>query len=93
MNRDVYEYQFYIRRADLEVLRRFVQALACLILFFIGAPIGSFVRKGGLGAAAIISVLFFVLYWVVDLTGSKLAKAQSYGVRVISEEEFISMIS
>ncbi len=74
MNRDVYEYQFYIRRADLEVLRRFVQALACLILFFIGAPIGSFVRKGGLGAAAIISVLFFVLYWVVDLTGSKLAK-------------------
>ncbi len=74
MNRDVLEYQFYIRRADLEVLRRFVQALACLILFFIGAPLGSFVRKGGLGAAAIISVLFFVLYWVVDLTGSKLAK-------------------
>ena len=74
MNRDVYEYQFYIRRADLEIARRFVQALACLILFFIGAPLGSFVRKGGLGAAAIISVLFFVLYWVVDLTGSKLAK-------------------
>ena len=74
MNRDVYEYQFYIRRADLEIARRFVQALACLILFFIGAPLGSFVRKGGLGTAAIISVLFFVLYWVVDLTGSKLAK-------------------
>ena len=74
MNRDVYEYQFYIRRADLEIMRRFVQALACLILFFIGAPLGSFVRKGGLGTAAIISVLFFVLYWVVDLTGTKLAK-------------------
>ena len=74
MNRDVYEYQFYIRRADLEIMRRFVQALACLILFFIGAPLGSFVRKGGLGTAAIIAVLFFVLYWVVDLTGTKLAK-------------------
>ena len=74
MNRDVYEYQFYIRRADLEILRRFVQAIACLILFFFGAPLGSFVRKGGLGTAAIISVLFFVLYWVVDLTGQKLAK-------------------
>ena len=74
MNRDVYEYQFYIRRADLEILRRFVQALACLILFFFGAPLGAFVRKGGLGTAAIISVLFFVLYWVVDLTGQKLAK-------------------
>ena len=74
MNRDVYNSLFYIRRADLEILRRFVQALACLILFFFGAPIGSFVRKGGLGTAAIISVLFFVLYWVVDLTGQKLAK-------------------
>ena len=74
MNRDVYNSMFYIRRADLEILRRFVQALACLILFFFGAPLGSFVRKGGLGTAAIISVLFFVLYWVVDLTGQKLAK-------------------
>ena len=74
MNRDVYENLFYIRRADLEIMRRFVQALACLILFFFGAPLGSFVRKGGLGTAAIISVLFFVLYWVVDLTGQKLAK-------------------
>ena len=74
MNRDVYEYQFYIRRADLEIMRRFVAALACLILFFIGAPLGSFVRKGGLGTAAIISVMFFLLYWVLDVTGSKLAK-------------------
>lgn len=73
-NREIYEYQYYIRRADLEVLKRFAAALACLILFFIGAPLGSFVRKGGLGMAAIISVLFFVLYWVIDTTGSKLAK-------------------
>ncbi len=74
LNRDVYESQFYIRRSDLEINRRLVQALACLILFFVGAPLGSFVRKGGLGTAAIISVLFFVLYWVVDLIGQKLAK-------------------
>ena len=73
-NRDIYEYQFFIRRADLEILKRLAEALACLVLFFIGAPIGSFVRKGGLGIAAIVSVLFFVLYWVVDLTGDKLAK-------------------
>lgn len=73
-NRDIYEYQFFIRRADLEILKRLAEALACLILFFIGAPLGSFVRKGGLGIAAIVSVLFFVLYWVVDLTGDKLAK-------------------
>jgi len=74
LNREVYEYQFYLRRADLEILSRWAQALACLILFFIGAPLGSLVRKGGLGIGAIVSALFFVLYWVVNLTGTKLAK-------------------
>lgn len=73
-HRNIYEYQYYIRRADLEYLRRFAGAMACLILFFIGAPLGAFVRKGGLGIAAITSVLFFVLYWVIDTICSKLAK-------------------
>ncbi len=73
-NRDVYENQYYIRRADLEFLHRYAAALACIILFFIGAPLGAFVRKGGLGLAAITSVLFFVLYWVIDTICSKLAK-------------------
>ena len=88
MNRDIYETQFYIRRADLEILKRFAGALACLLLFFIGAPLGAFVRKGGLGVAAIISVLFFVLYWVVDLTGAKLAKD---GAVAASTGAFISI--
>ena len=74
LNRDIYEYQFYIRRSDHEIAHRFIQALACLLLFLIGAPLGSFVRKGGLGIAAIISTLFFLLYWVVDMVGTKLAK-------------------
>ena len=88
MNRDVYETQFYIRRADLEILKRYSGPLACLLLFFIGAPLGAFVRKGGLGVAAIISVLFFVLYWVVDLTGTKLAKD---GAVTASTGAFISI--
>jgi len=71
---DTYEYQFYLRRAELELYRRYSQALACLILFFIGAPLGALIRKGGLGTSAIVSVLFFLLYWVVDITGQKLAK-------------------
>ena len=74
LNRDIYEYQYFIRRTDNEIDRRYVQALACLLLFLIGAPLGSFVRKGGLGIAAIISALFFLLYWVVDMIGTKLAK-------------------
>ena len=70
----VYEYYFYSRRTDIELLKKFAQALACLLLFFIGAPLGALIRKGGLGTSAIISVLFFVLYWVVDISGVKLAK-------------------
>ena len=73
-NRESYEYMFYLRRADLEFLRKFAEALACFIMFFIGAPIGALVRKGGLGVPAIISVLFFVLYYIIDTIGSKLAK-------------------
>jgi methionyl-tRNA formyltransferase len=73
-SRESYEYMWYLRRADLEFLRKFAEALACFIMFFIGAPIGALVRKGGLGVPAIISVLFFVLYYIIDTIGSKLAK-------------------
>ena len=73
-DRDVYEYNFYLNRADIELLKKYAQALACFILFFIGAPIGALIRKGGLGTSAIVSVLFFVLYWVVDISGTKLAR-------------------
>lgn len=72
--RDSYESMFYVRRMDIEILKKFAQALACFILFFIGAPLGALIKKGGLGTSAIVSVLFFVLYWVVDITGTKLAR-------------------
>ena len=62
-----------LRRTVIETYRKFTLSLACLIFFFIGAPIGAIVRKGGLGTPAIISILFFVLYWVVDISGKKLA--------------------
>ncbi len=71
---DVYSYVYLLRRTDVEFLKKFAEALACFILFFIGAPLGAFIRKGGLGVSAIIAVLFFVLYWVVDITGTKLAR-------------------
>lgn len=71
--RENYVEYFYLRRADVEILKKFAQALACFILFFIGAPLGALIGKGGLGVSAIISVLFFVLYWVVDISGTKLA--------------------
>ena len=70
----VYEQYYYVRRVDVELLKKFAQALACFILFFVGAPLGVLIKKGGLGISAIISVLFFVLYWVVDISGNKLAR-------------------
>lgn len=62
-----------LRRTIIETFRKFTLSLACLIFFFIGAPIGAIVRKGGIGTPAIISILFFVFYWVVDISGKRLA--------------------
>ncbi len=71
---EVHEYYYRLRRVDIEYLKKFAKALACFILFFIGAPLGALIKKGGLGASAIVSALFFVLYWVVDISGTKLAR-------------------
>lgn len=74
LERDSYVYTYLLRRVDENILKKFAGALACFLFFFIGAPLGALIRKGGLGTPAIISVLFFVLYWVVDVSGTKLAR-------------------
>ena len=71
---EAYEYTRLLRLSEVEIWKKYAQALACFILFFIGAPIGSLIRKGGLGTPAVVSILFFVLYWVVDISGTKLAR-------------------
>ena len=63
-----------LRLVDIEIYKKFALSIACFIFFLIGAPIGALIRKGGLGTPAIISVLFFVAYWVIDISGTKLAK-------------------
>ena len=73
-NHDVYQSTFYLRRTGIEFFRKFAIALCCFLLFFIGAPVGAMIKKGGIGMSAIFSMLFFVIYWVVDITGTKLAK-------------------
>ena len=79
---DVRENYFFLRRADLEFLKRYGSALACLLLFFIGAPLGAFVGKGGLGTNAIVAILFFVLYWVIDISATKLARDGAVGAPI-----------
>lgn len=73
-SRERYHHTHTLRLIDIEILKKFATAVACLIMFFIGAPLGALIRKGGLGTPAIISVLFFVVYWVIDITGTKLAR-------------------
>lgn len=59
---------------EVEWHRKFTFSLACLIMFFIGAPLGAIVRKGGLGMPVVISVIFFLLFWILSISGEKMAK-------------------
>lgn len=63
-----------LRRHKMEMHRKFTLPFACLIFFFIGAPLGAIIRKGGLGMPVVISVLFFVAYYIIDTMGAKLAR-------------------
>ena len=63
-----------LRRISIEIFNKFALSLACLVFFFIGAPLGAIIRKGGLGTPVIVSILFFLIYWVIDMSGKKLAR-------------------
>ena len=68
------DYQRYIRRHEIELHRKFTLAFACLVFFFIGAPLGAITRKGGLGMPVVISVVMFIIYYIIDNTGYKMAR-------------------
>lgn len=53
---------------------KFTLSLACLIFFFIGAPLGGIIRKGGLGMPVVVSVLIFIVYYIINNTGYKMAR-------------------
>jgi lipopolysaccharide export system permease protein len=63
-----------IRGHKMELHKKFTLSLACLLFFFIGAPLGAIIRKGGLGMPTVLSVFLFVLYYTIDLFGFKMAK-------------------
>ncbi|MDU1903684.1 MAG: LptF/LptG family permease [Dysgonomonas sp.] len=63
-----------MRRHDVELQRKFVLSFACLVFFFIGAPLGAIIRKGGLGMPVIISVILFIIYYIIDNVGYKMAR-------------------
>ena len=59
---------------SIEMHRKFTLSVACLLFFFIGAPLGAIIRKGGMGIPIITGVIFFIFYYVIDNTGYKAAK-------------------
>lgn len=63
-----------MRRHQIELQRKFTLSLACLIFFFLGAPLGAIIRKGGLGMPVVISVLLFIFYYIIENTGYKMGR-------------------
>lgn len=63
-----------IRRHGIEMMKKFTLSVACLVFFFIGAPLGAIIRKGGLGMPLVISVILFIIYYIIDNSGYKLAR-------------------
>ena len=63
-----------IRKHKIEMYKKFVLSLSCLIFFFIGAPLGTIIRKGGLGIPVIVSVLVFIVYYILDNSGYQMAR-------------------
>jgi len=74
------EYEFRskeILKAKIEYQRKYTLAVSCLLLFFIGAPLGAIIRKGGLGLPVVIAVIFFLFYHIISTVSEKSAKEGS----------------
>jgi lipopolysaccharide export system permease protein len=63
-----------MRRFEVDWHKKLTLPFACLIFFFIGAPLGAIIRKGGLGTPAVISIFFFVIWYVITITGEKMVE-------------------
>jgi lipopolysaccharide export system permease protein len=72
--RVLYEWKSMINRHEMERHKKFTLSLAVLIFFFIGAPLGAIIRKGGLGMPVVVSILLFIIYYIFSMTGEKSAR-------------------
>ena len=69
-----------IRQHKIEAINKFTLSLSCLIFFFIGAPLGAIIRKGGLGVPVIISVLVFIVYYIFENTGYRMSRGGMWAI-------------
>lgn len=68
------------RQHEIEAIGKFTMALSCIIFFFIGAPLGAIIRKGGLGVPVIISVIVFIVYYIFENSGMRMARDDNWTV-------------
>lgn len=69
-----------IRSHKIEAINKYSVALQCILFFFIGAPLGAIIRKGGLGVPVIISVLVFIVFFIFDNSGYRMARAGEWTI-------------
>ena len=78
------DYAGYLSRQErlheIELIGKFTLALSCIVFFFIGAPLGAIIRKGGLGVPVIISVVVFIVYYIFDNSGMRMARDDNWTV-------------
>lgn len=66
--------QTWLNKHKIAWHKKFTFSIACLLLFFVGAPLGAIIRKGGMGLPTVISIILFILYYIISMTGEKSGK-------------------
>lgn len=77
---EMYTRKKYLNNFPMEWYRKFTLSFACLIFFFIGAPLGAIIRKGGLGMPVVVSILMFIAYYILMITGEKFAREDAWSM-------------
>ena len=71
---ELYNQKKSINKLTMEKHKKFTWSVACLIFFFIGAPLGAIIRKGGMGMPVVVSILMFITYYMISISGEKFAR-------------------
>lgn len=74
LNRELKRKNQYLNKLKVELNKKYTNAFACLIMFLIGIPLGGVIKKGGFGLPVIISIISFLIYHIISITGEKLVK-------------------
>jgi len=77
---EMYTRKKIVNAYAMEWHRKFTLSFACLIFFFIGAPLGAIIRKGGLGMPVVVSILMFIAYYILMITGEKFAREDAWAM-------------